>query len=148
MEGTRPRVLLLAGKASGSAPVAEALGALYEVDVVESTERAMDALRQHDYHAVFSDVGDFLPLERGLEGEKTALALNTIGEGVCVVDADGRMIFSNKRMRGFSPEVTEQVKKICCQGCHMFAVQGAESTARTKKFTFQQQDRYFEHADC
>jgi hypothetical protein len=30
---------------------------------------------------VFADVGDFLPLERGLVGQKAEVVLDTIGEG-------------------------------------------------------------------
>ncbi|MEM9883914.1 MAG: response regulator, partial [Planctomycetota bacterium] len=99
-------------------------------------------------HAVFADVGDFLPLERALVGDQSSLVLNTIGEGVCIIDADGRMTWSNKRMRGFNPETTEHTKRICRQALQIFSSQvgvgGETSQRRSKKFTFQEKDQYFE----
>ena len=86
---SRPRVLILGGKVTSQHPVARALGEFFEVDTFERMDDAMAALRNRTYHAVFSDVGDFLPLERGLVGQQSSLVLNTIGEGVCIVDSDG-----------------------------------------------------------
>ena len=61
--------------------------------------RALEVLRHESPRAVFADAGDFLPLERALVGDKASLVLDTVGEGVCVVDADGRMTWTNRRMR-------------------------------------------------
>lgn len=151
MSDSRQRVLILAGKVTGQQPVAEALGRHFDVDIFDDMTKAMDALRQHPYHAVFADVGDFLPLERGLVGEKSSLVLNTIGEGVCIVDADGRLSWSNKRMRSFSNEVAEHVQRICAQAMSIFQNQsGAMSSelpggmSRSKKFTFQVDSHYYE----
>ncbi|MEX0774605.1 MAG: response regulator [Phycisphaeraceae bacterium] len=110
---------------------------------------AMEALRSRDFHAIFADVGDFLPLERGLVGDKSSLVLNTIGEGVCIVDADGRCSWSNKKLRSFSPEVIERVKHICAQARMLFSSSHSgplpEGTqAKSKKFAMQCGDRYFE----
>src|SRR5690606_6188095 len=116
--------------------------------VYENTDEALRALRERDYHAVFADAGDFLPLERGLVGEKSSLVLNTIGEGVCVADADGRMTWLNKRMRSFSPEVIENVRTICRQARNIFLAQHSPFSEnhqpRSKKFTFQVGEQYFE----
>lgn len=148
MAETRPRVLVFAGKVARDIPVSKALAEHFQVDVFEKMDEALAALRQEDYHAIFADVGDFLPLERGLVGEKSSLILNTIGEGVCIVDADGRCSWSNKRMRSFLPEVFEHVRRICSQALSIFSTQTGPITdfsqPRSKKFTFQVEDRYFE----
>ena len=151
MGNGRQRVLVLAGKVTREHPVAQVLSERFDVDVFDKMDAAMDALRHQTYHAIFADVGDFLPLERGLVGEKSSLVLNTIGEGVCIVDADGRCSWSNKRMRGFSPEVVEHVRRICAQAMTIFQSGSSPlspeimaSMPRSKKFTFQVADRYFE----
>lgn len=148
MQNQRPRLLVLGGRVCGDLPVAQLLSDMFDVDVVHSSDEAMAALRRHDYHAVFSDAGDFLPLERGLVGQKANLVLNTIGEGACVVDAESRLVWSNKQMRVFSPAVQDQVKQICAQARFIFTKQTspiAEAPGpRSKKFTFQDGDRYFE----
>jgi CheY-like chemotaxis protein len=140
--------LVLGGKVTATHPIAQCLGQFFQVDVHERLDDALTALREQTYHAVFADAGDFLPLERGLVGEKASLVLNTIGEGVCVVDADGRCSWSNNRFRSFAPEVVENVRKICRQAQRIFTTQTSPATdsahPRSKKFTFQVGERYFE----
>ncbi len=148
MSDYRPRVLVFGGKVSAAHPVPDLLRQLFDVDVFDSPEAAMAALRKSDYHAVMADVGDFLPLERALVGDKSSLILNTIGEGVCIVDADGRRSWSNRRMKGFAPEVSEHVRRVCVQALQLFMNQTSSLSdaiqARSKKFTFQEAERYFE----
>ena len=144
----RPRALVLRGRVTGDLPVHEALSRLFEVEAAESVEDALEALRQGTFHGVFADVGDFLPLERRLVGDKSAMVLNTIGEGVCIVDADGRCSWTNSRMRAFAPPVVEHVKRVCVQALQIFSQQSGPITDtsqnRSKKFTFQVESRYFE----
>ena len=149
MEDNRPRVLILKGKVAGPHPVADILAPHFQIDVFESMDEAMTALRQRTYHAIFADVGDFLPLERGLVGEKASMVLNTIGEGVCIVDADGRCSWSNRKVRSFTPETMDRVKQICGQAKTLFGSAHSGPVAdlnqqRSKKFSFQVGDRYFE----
>ncbi|MEX0741184.1 MAG: hypothetical protein WD079_00205, partial [Phycisphaeraceae bacterium] len=152
MSDQRPRVLLLAGKATDREQVAGALGEHFELDIYESVDEAMAMLRAgRMYHAVFADVGDFLPLERTLVDQQASLVLNTIGEGVCVVDDRGRCAWANNRMRSFPPEVYDRVKQTCISARSLFANQVSPTNLtdkprqRSKKFGFQVgEDRYFE----
>jgi len=148
MSQDRPRVLVFGGNFAAAPPVPDLLGRHFEVNVFDTPEAAMAALREQDYHAVMADVGDFLPLERAIVGDRSTLILNTIGEGVCIVDADGRRSWSNKRMKTFAPEVSEHVRRVCVQALQLFINQtGAINDAiqtRNKKFTFQDAERYFE----
>ncbi len=148
MDENRPRILILNGKVSREFPITEELQRVFQVDVFDGMDEAMDALRTHNYNAVFADVGDFLPLERALVGEKSSLVLNTIGEGVCIVDTDGRMTWSNRKMRGFTPAVSQHVRQVCVQALSVFSTQSGPlsdtSRPRSKKYTFQVQDNYFE----
>lgn len=148
MNESQKRVLIFGGSTSGEVPVAELLREHFDVTVIDSMDEALASLRAEEYHAVFADTGDFLPLERAMAGDKSSVVLNTIGEGVCIVDADGRMSWSNKRMRGFNPETTEHTKRICRQALQIFKSQvstsGEPAHRRSKKFTFQDNDQYFE----
>lgn len=153
MSDDRPRVLVLAGKVTDPREVAESLSRYFQIDVFENVDKAMEALRTGErYHAVFADVGDFLPLERALVDQQASLVLNTIGEGVCVVDDHGRLLWANDRMRSFPPEVYERVKQTCGSAMSIFAHQVSPSTGapeprrlRSKKFGFQVgEDRYYE----
>jgi two-component system, sensor histidine kinase SagS len=149
MNADKPRLLVLGGKFAHDPCVLEALTAAFEVQVVERMDQALAALRQTEAHAILTDVGDFLPLERELVGDKAAMVLNTIGEGVIIVDDVGRCVWSNKRLGAFPSEVIERVKQICMQARAIFAAAtprgpGDANRPRSRKFTFQFGDRYFE----
>lgn len=149
MTQERPRVLVFGGKVLASHPIQELLGDSFDVDIVASSEEAMQALKAKPYHGVFADVGDFLPLERAIVSEKASVVLNTIGEGVCIVDEQGRCNWSNQKMAGYPEEVFEQVRRICGQALKLFGSKqtsqtGGATKATSKKFTFAVEDRYFE----
>ncbi|XAM00298.1 response regulator [Phycisphaeraceae bacterium D3-23] len=147
MDPSKPRVLIFGGKVLDEHPIAKLLSGYFEADVVDSSTEAIDALKAKDYHGVFADVGDFLPLERAIVSDKASVILNTIGEGVCIVDADGRCDWSNKKMLAYPPAVSEQVRRICGQAHKLFgSAQTSKGQAKPgcKKFTFGVDDRYFE----
>ena len=148
MQPVKPRLLIFDGKYTNVSAIAQALSPFFQVDVFTSSDDAMAALRRESYHVVLTDVGDFLPLERDIVGQKASLVLNTIGEGVCIVDSDGHCTWSNQRMRKFTPAVFEKVCQICNQARAVFSRQSSpitdQSLTRSKKYTFQVEARYYE----
>ena len=153
MSGDRPHILVLTGHVVDHHPVAGVLSEFFDVDVFGSMDEAMDALRRCDYQAVFADAGDFLPLERALVGQQASIVLDTIGEGVCVTDAEGVCRWSNQRMREYPVEVHEQIGAICRQARSIFTAQvqaaseqeGPYVAPSSRKFSFQTgDDRYYE----
>lgn len=148
MDQPKPRVLVLAGPATRSSEAIESMRRHFDLDIFEDVDQAVESLRREMYHAIFADVGDFLPLERELVSERSTMVLNTIGEGVCVIDTDGRCAFSNAKMRSFQPEVFEKIRQIALQARNLLEMQQAghsdPSQIRSKKFTVQYGDRYFE----
>ncbi len=149
MDQDRPKLLVL-GRSLERRPAAlEALRSAFDLQYTDRIDQALDVLRHSQIHAVLTDVGDFLPLERELVGDKAAMVLNTIGEGVIIVDHEGRCVWSNKRLQAFSSEVVERVKQICMQARAIFSsasprTPGDTSRPRSRKFTFQFGERYFE----
>ena len=149
MEDTRPTVLILSGKISNALPVEKVLGEIFNVEKFATTDEVMAAIRRKSYHAIFADAGDFIALERGLVTQQSNLLLNTIGEGVCIVNADGSCPWSNNKMRSFPADVFTKARQICVQARNLFAHQTSAtsdgSMTRSKKYTFQAcSDRYFE----
>ena len=151
MSDSRPRVLFLGGKQIDRNTVVQALGPHFRLDVFDEAKEAIIALRREMYAAIFADVGDFLPLERALFDRQASLVLNTIGEGVCIVDDTGVCVWANNKMRSFPPEVYDRVKQTCLSVQSLFAHQvsphetGEPRRLRSKKFGFQvSADRYFE----
>jgi ABC-type amino acid transport substrate-binding protein len=87
---TRSKVLVLAGQTTVNSSVVEALRQNSDVVTIETIDQAIEALRNDHFDAIFSDSADFLPLERALVSQQANVILNTIGEGVCIVDGEGR----------------------------------------------------------
>ncbi len=75
----------------------------------DSVEKAIVSLQEQDFDAVISGTADFLPLERAVVAEKAMSILNTVGEGVCVVNENGAALWSNFKMEGFSEAVKEGI---------------------------------------
>src|SRR5215204_948044 len=84
------KVLVLAGHSKANAAAVAALRATCQVVEIDSIDQAIDLLRHDQFAAIFSDSADFLPLERALVSQQASLILKTIGEGVCIVDGEGR----------------------------------------------------------
>jgi len=145
------RVLLCGEGLSAGHPLVGSLSESAEVVRVDDAAAAAEVLSREEFDAVVTDRATFLADGRALAGDEADLVLNTIGEGVCVVGVDGRMTWSNRRMRGFSPEITEHTKRVCRQGLQIFRTQASVPDAdpdgagrRSKKFTFQERESYFE----
>ena len=105
---------------AASESLVESLGRCCEVVKVDTVEEAIEKLRHETFAGVFSDAGDFQPLEKALLGQQAGSILNTIGEGVVIVDAGGRCNWMNRRMQAWSPAVHEQVRRICNEAFRYF----------------------------
>ena len=90
---------------------------------IEGIDEAINALRSDQFSAVFSDSADFLPLERALVSQQANLILNTIGEGVCIVDGGGRCNWMNKKMQAWPARVHEKISRTCQEAFELFSTQ-------------------------
>ena len=123
MDATRSKVLVLAGQSNLNDSIIEVLKGLSCVVEAENIDKAIDYLRHDHFDAVFSDAGDFLPLERALVSQQANVVLNTIGEGVCVIDGNGRCNWMNKRMSAWPLKVHEKISKLCQDAFNLFSTQ-------------------------
>ena len=149
MDGQRNKVLVLASqtKASNHAAVA-ALRSICEVVEIPSIDEAIDALRHDHFGAIYSDSTDFLPLERALVSQQASLVLNTIGEGVCIVDAEGRSNWMNKKMQAWPARVHEKIRRTCQGSFELFAKQTSPPHAEASSLpAFSRSKRYMLNID-
>jgi two-component system, sensor histidine kinase SagS len=101
----RLRVLVLRGHGERGGDVTESVRPYFEVVEVQTVDEALKLLKEGEFDAVFSQIGDFLPLERAAVSQEAVAILNTIGEGVCITDADGTVMWANQKMEGFDEGV-------------------------------------------
>ena len=123
MDEPRNKVLVLAGQASVCGPAVESLRAACDVVTVPTIDQAIELLRRDHFIAIFSDSADFLPLERALVSQQANLILNTIGEGVCIVDGQGRCNWMNKKMGAWPARTHEKIRSSCREAFELFSRQ-------------------------
>jgi len=107
---------------------------------IDSVDQAIEALRHQQFNAIFSDSADFLPLERALVSQQANLILNTIGEGVCIVDGEGRCNWMNKKMNAWPSPVHEKIRRTCKEAFELFSKQVSPQNVDTP--TFNRSKRY------
>jgi CheY-like chemotaxis protein len=154
LNDSRCKVLVLSGQGRCGQAV-EALRATCDVVEIGSIDQAINALRGDQFSAIFSDSGDFLPLERALVSQQANLILNTIGEGVCIVDAEGRANWMNKKMQAWPARVHEKIRRACQGSFELFTKQVSPATPdsppafnRSKRYALNIEDQQFMEMIC
>ncbi len=107
------RVLLLAKPGSAGDRLIGKLGSDARIRTVTSFDDALIALREDSYDLVISDQSDFIALERAAVNQQSAVILENIGQGVCIVNLDGRLIWANPKMRSYPEDLVQQVCEVC-----------------------------------
>jgi CheY-like chemotaxis protein len=154
MSDARCKVLVLSGQGRYGQAI-DSLRSTCDVVQIGSIDQAIQALRTDHFSAVFSDSGDFLPLERALVSQQAALILNTIGEGVCIVDGEGRCNWMNKKMQAWPPRVHEKIRKACQGSFEIFSKQVSPLSPdappafnRSKRYALNIEDQQFMEMVC
>jgi CheY-like chemotaxis protein/PAS domain-containing protein len=135
------RALVLSGPEFRSTDLYGNLTHNYDAVVCVATmEEAIAELRNGSFDMVMSQSADFLPLERAHATMQSGLVLDTIGEGVCMINPAGRMVWCNRRMKQWSGEIIARIGQACMEAISAFtdpppASRGSEShTPRSRKF--------------
>jgi len=143
------KVLVLSGQSGAIAPLVECLRQYASVVQMPCIEQAMDALRSQQFDAVFSDAADFLPLERALVSQQANLILNTLGEGVCIVDGEARCNWMNRKMQAWPARVHERIRRTCKEAFDLFSQQtsppgpDAPPVNRSKRYSLNVDDHQY-----
>jgi CheY-like chemotaxis protein len=144
------KVLVLTGQHAQRAGVIDLLRAHCNVVETGTIDDALSQLRKNegDIAGVFSDAEDFLPLERALVSQQANLILNTIGEGVCIVDGSGRCNWMNKKMSLWPARVHETIRRTCTEAFEYFrnlspAELSSPTSPRSRRFALNIEDTQF-----
>ncbi len=150
MQSIRNKVLVLAGQETTNTLTVESLRATCDVVEISTIDEAIELLRHDHFSAVFSDSADFLPLERALVSQQANVILNTIGEGVCIVDGEGRCNWMNKKMQAWPARIHEKIRRTCQEAYDLFSKQVSPQPAsetpaysRSKRYALNIEDQQF-----
>ncbi len=146
------KALVFQGPNAPDGDVLNLLGEAFEVHTAENLEQALYMLREGPFDLVVCRTGDFLPLERAVVSQQAVAILNTIGEGVCLVDGDGVILWANRKMAEFSEDVRQGVALRSRHGYETFAdlfqrqpgLDPQQVRPRRYSFVDDANDRYFE----
>ena len=114
------KILVLHGHKTHQPSLLEPLRQHFEIVTVPNIEQALQRLQHEEFDAVFSETADFLPLERASVSQQATAILNTIGEGVCIVAADGTILWANQLMQAFDEPVKQSVSHHSQQAYNSF----------------------------
>ncbi len=125
------KILVLQGQSPVYSQAVDALRKTAEVVEAPGIEQAVALLRTDQFAAIFTDAGDYLPLERALVSQQASLILNTIGEGVCIVDGQGHSNWMNKRLQGWPARLHDEIRRNCLEAFSQFQAACALGTGET-----------------
>ena len=135
MGARKPKLLVLGGPHVDADALGVSLGELFEL-VESSPGEAIATMEYEGCQVVLAEAGDFVPLERGLVGRQSSMLLNAIGEGVCLSDVTGRVLWSNTMYRGFHEAVRRRVREVCVHGAAHFKERLARSAEKGGRVHF------------
>lgn len=110
------------------------LAGIGELREAESVDDALAALRSRRFDLVFCAPTDLFPLARAEARQRAQLILEKIGQGVCIVDCDGRLAWANPKLLSYSDEVVEAIRAQCAYLATEFAGEPLRrETARSRR---------------
>ena len=90
-------------------PVKHPVQDLADVHVESSMEAALAALEARRFDVFVSASAEFLSPDRFAVNHRLSAVLDVIGQGVCIIDRDGQVLWANAQLAEFPDEVFERV---------------------------------------
>lgn len=125
-------MLVLGGPHAKAGELSVALDALYEITVVQGKDASEAISRTPPFQAVLADVGDYLPLEREMVSIQSVLLLNALGEGVCLTDADGTVLWGNIKFQRYEPTTRARIAAACRQAARILEASDGEAVPESR----------------
>jgi CheY-like chemotaxis protein/GAF domain-containing protein len=148
MSDQRPCLITTEGLLAAHDPQHAALRAAFDVREVESEDAARRLAVEQPGSLLLLPGDDHYDEQAPLDLSAATLLLETIGEGVGVVDRDGSLAWANERLREYDAAVRTRFTETCGRALEQFNQSGAASvpiTARPgQKYTFDEGDAHFE----
>ncbi|MFG0273974.1 MAG: response regulator [Phycisphaerales bacterium] len=132
----KKKLLILEGPDDRASVVEAALRGELAVERV-ALEDARAAIEADGVGAVLADTGAFLPLAREFADLQAQNLLGAIGEGLCVADTEGVVLWANGQFTGFDDRTRDAVARCCREAAAFFAQMRARASGpapRSRKF--------------
>ncbi|MEE8169625.1 MAG: response regulator [Phycisphaerae bacterium] len=138
-----PRVLVLCSPDAAGRELVEQFVGDAAVRIVHSFTDAVQLIGREQFDLVVSQQGDFVALERAASSAQSSAILETLGQGVCIVDQNGHVSWSNPVMQAHSAELLDMIRERC--QAVLSGDADADHPARPRYFSLRTSDDcYFE----
>jgi two-component system, sensor histidine kinase SagS len=107
------KILVYQPESSQSSPLTERLSQFGQVRVEASMQSTLAAMRCESFDLFVSASPEFLTPERLAANRQLGAVLDAIGQGVCIVDPSGELVWCNAKVERFPEEVRERIRKHC-----------------------------------
>jgi len=140
------RYLVLAGPHSQDSELLAALRRLASVRIAASPQQALEALRTHGCDLVISPATQIVPLARAAGHLRTENFLEEIGQGACVVNRAGELVWANAKLKSYPPKIIEALRAACAELCAAFAAEsrGSDPVQIRRTTVDVEQERFFD----
>jgi len=109
------KILVLHSRTPESESLLDALRSLGYVRVEKDLGAATAALSKHEFDWVAAPAEELRYLQQQIENPELSAVLDAIGQGVSILELDGRVIWSNARFAQFPQEVAERIRQHCIE---------------------------------
>ena len=129
-------ILVLAAAVAEDDRLLAALRSCGEPRIVTSVEDALVALRTARFDVVIIRPSDLFPLARAEARQRGELILDKIGQGVCIVNREGSLIWANPKLNSYPAEVCDAIREQCAGMCEQLATErGPRDTVPSRRRT-------------
>jgi CheY-like chemotaxis protein/PAS domain-containing protein len=112
------------------------------VERVDTFESALEALRTEPFDVIISRAADFIPFQGVHFSRQAEAIIDSVSQGVCIVDEHGELEWANPKMLSFPEDVRVRVCR-CCTETFTWAraeVKAGSAQVRGRRFGFTTQD--------
>ncbi len=122
----------------------------FEIVRVNNVEQALSELREGQFYFIVSEGSELFPFEQAAVAEQAAVILETIGQGVAILDLNGNVVWSNCKLNELSGKVLHQLSNRCLELFRNVSVNiDRKDKVVPRRFTIQDDEgKYFEVTAC
>ncbi len=116
-------ILVIAPDATDQETWISALRAHGHVRTARTAEEALTLLRSERFTLVISRPRELFPLARAEARQRGELILDKIGQGVCIVNRAGELVWANPKLNSYPPAAIDAIRTHCAEVCAQLAAQ-------------------------
>ena len=109
------RILIVRSSEHDYEQLMDAFGQSASVQFANSFDEAVERIGKEQFDLVLSDTSNFVPLEKALVAQQASTVLEAIDQWVCVVDREGKFVWSNQQLNEVNEELRVKIVDCCLE---------------------------------